>query len=485
MPRVDSRLWRFLLSLTLIGGLLATPAAVSADGVVRFSEHAVNLFCDAAGEEGELHLFAGSSSEFGEFAELFADAAPVNPELGPDISGATDQVVVAETAAGATLDVTIPLVDREENAVGSAVIHAEMTLNGDVFTLEPFRDGNRWVRTTGTIAFMDVTGTLDLPEPYPDFTLEFLGCGGEIVDVEVFETQPHAFVNANEGIILDCFWEDAEGTFAFLFAVNDEFGTFADTGLFSEGVVDLFGSSDALTFDATGFAAEDIPLFDFLNNVPDGSASADATLSLLGEPFTSTVLSQNSRERVTQQGLLPDGTLVFPTGDEFVMDDEHCFAATFDSHFAFTPSAGPKTGGKAPVNDTPDGALAIPTGGSVNAQTGATAPDAEMQVTTCPDFADAFGHTLWYTFTGTGEPVTIDPAGSNFDTVLAVYDDELNELACIDDNEFEPVGFTFQGALMVDTEEGATYYVQAGGYSDVFFDPEAEAQFGRLRLSID
>jgi hypothetical protein len=484
MPRVHSRLWRFLLSLTLLGGLLATPAAVSADGLVRFSEHAVNLFCDAAGEEGELHLFAGSSSEFGDFAELVADAAPVDPELGPDISGTTDQVVVVETAAGATLDVTIPLVDRNENSVGNAVIHAEMVLNGDVLTLEPFRDGNRWIKTTGTIAFMDVTGTLDLPDPYPDFTLEFLGCGGEIVDLEVFETQPHAFVNGNEGIVLDCFWEN-DGTFAFLFAVNDEFGTFADTGLFSEGVVDLFGSSDAVSFDATGIVAADIPLFDFLNNEPDGSASVEATFTLLGAPATSTVISQNSRERVTQQGLLPEGTLLFPTGDEFTLDDEHCFAATFDSHFAFTPSAGPKPGGTAPVNDTPDGAIPIRIGGTVNAHTRATAPDAEMQVTTCPDGPfDAFGHTLWYTFTGTGEPVTIDPAGSSFDTVVAVYDDELNELACIDDNEFEPVGFTFQGALTVDTEEGATYYVQAGGFLQEFFE-EAEAEFGRLRLSIN
>ena len=213
-----------------------------------------------------------------------------------------------------------------------------------------------------------------------------------------------------------------------------------------------------------------IPLFDFLNNVPDGSASVEATFSLLGVPVTSTVLSQNSRERVTQQGLLPDGTLVFPTGDEFTLDDEHCFAATFDSHLAFTPSAGPKPGGKAPVNDTPEGALPIRIGGVVNAQTGGTAPDPEMQVTTCPEPPpfDAVGHTLWFSFTGTGGPVTIDSGGSNFDTVVAVYDDELNELACIDDNEFEPVGFTFQGALTVDTVEGDTYYVQAGGFLDLF-----------------
>jgi hypothetical protein len=482
MPRVSSRLWRFFLSLTLLGALLATPAAVSADGAVRFSDHAVNLFCDAFGEEGELHLFAGSSSEFGEFAQLVAWAAPVDPESPPDISGFADQVMVVEAGGGATLTTTIPLVDPGGLEVGDAAVTATLTPTGEVLTLEPTREGNRWIKTTGTIAFMEVTGTLDLPDPLPDFTLQDLGCGGEIVDVDVFETQPHAFVNGNEGIVLFCTWE-SEGTFAHIFAVNDEFGTFADASLFTEGVQDMFGSTEAISLDATGLLAPEIPLFDFLT-MTEGSASAEATFSLLGAPRTSIILSQNSRDRVTEQGLLPDGTLTFSTGDEFPIDDQHCFAAVFDSHFVFTPSAGPKPGGKAPVNDTPEGAFPIPIGGMTNAQTGGTAPDAELQVTTCPDGEfDAFGHTLWYTFTGTGEAVTVDTAGSNFDTVVAVYDEELTELACIDDVEFEPVGATFQAALTVDTVEGATYYVQAGGFLPFF--EEGEAEFGRLRLSID
>jgi hypothetical protein len=483
MPRVRvrSRLWRFLLSLTLLGGLLATPAAVSADGLVRFSEHAVNLFCDAAGVEGELHLFAGSSSEFGQFADFAAWQAPVVPGSPPDLAGSTNEVTVVEAGGGATLTTTIPV---EGIVDGDVIVNATLTPTGEVLTLEPFREGNRWIKTTGTVAFMEVTGTLDLPGDLPDFTLEELGCGGEILDIEVFETQPHAFVGANEGIVLDCFWED-DGTFAGVFAVNDEFGLFADAFMFSEGEVDLFGSTDAVTFDATGLIAEDIPLFDFLNNVPDGSASIEATFSLLGEPVTSTILSQSSRDRVTEQALLPDGTVTFPTGDVFEINDENCFAAVFDSHFTFTPSAGPKPGGKALVNDTPDGAIPIAIGGSVNVQTGGTANEPEIQVTTCEEGEfDAFGHTLWYTFTGTGDEVTIDTAGSNFDTVVAEYDDELTELACIDDVIFDPVGFTFQAALTIETVEGATYYVQVGGFLQIFFE-EGEAEFGRLRLSIN
>ena len=101
-------------------------------------------------------------------------------------------------------------------------------------------------------------------------------------------------------------------------------------------------------------------------------------------------------------------------------------------------------------------------------------------MTTCPAPDDAFGHTLWYSFTGTGGEVTIDTAGSNFDTVVAVYDDGLNELACIDDIEFDPIGGSFQASLTIDTVEGATYYVQAGG----FVSFEGGAEFGRLRVRI-
>ena len=447
---------------------------------MRFSEHGVALFCDASGEEGELHLFAQESSEFGDFAELFAWAAPVEPESPPDISGTSDVVTVVEAEGGATLTTTIALVDPEGAAVGNAIVSAVLTPTGETFPIEPFRDGNRWIKTTGTVAVMEVTGTLDLPGDLPDFSLADLGCGGEIFDVEVFETQPHAFVLSVEGVYVDCTW-DSEGTFAHLFAVSDSFGTYAEVSLFTEGATNIFGSTEEVSLDATALAVE-IPTFDIVTEEP-GSASATATLTADGDPFTSIVISQTGRDRITEQLLIPDGTLAFSTGDEFAIDSENCFAVAFDNKIIDTAPAGPKPGGKTPANDTPEGAISIGPGGTRNDQTGGATLEPELQVTTCPDFDDAFGRTLWYTFTGTGEPVTIDTAGSNFDTVVAVYDEELVELACNDDVEFDPIGFTFQGAVTVDTTEGATYYVQAGGFWNLLagFDPE----FGRLHLSIE
>jgi hypothetical protein len=480
MHRVPGRHGRLIVSLILSAGLMAVPAAVSADPLVRFSEHAVNLFCDAHGEEGELHLFVGVSSEFGPSADLQAWLAPVEPGSPPDFTGFTQNVQLVEAGGGATLTATIPLVDADGMAVGNLVVTATLTPTGDTFELEPFRDGNRWIKTTGTVAVMEVSGTLDAPGDLPDFELADLGCGGEIVDAEVFETAPHAFVFDIEGTFVDCFWE-SEGTFAHLFAVNDSFGLFAEASLFVEGEHDIFGSGAPTTLAGATLDAT-IPLFDFLTG-DEASATAVATLSPIGEPVSSTFVSQTGRNRVTEQRLIPDGTLSFSTGDSFIMDDEHCFSATFDVRFVGTAPSGPKVGGAVPANDTVDGAQPITIGGIVNAQTRGASPEAELQVMTCPEPDDAFGHTLWYSFTGTGGEVTIDTAGSNFDTVVAVYDDELNELACVDDVEFEPIGGSFQAAVTIDTVEGATYYVQAGGFLPPF--PGAPAEFGRLRIRVN
>jgi hypothetical protein len=463
-------------------GLVAAPATVSADAARRFSEHAVLLFCDAQGALGELHLFVGVSSEFGPSADLQARLAPVDPTAPPDFSGFTTDVAVVEAGGGATLSTAIPLVDAEGNAVGDAVVQATLTPTGEVIQLEPFREGNRWIKTTGTVAVMTVTGTLDAPGDLPDFALEDLGCAGQIIDVQVFETQPHAFVFANEGTFIFCEWE-RDGTFAHLFAVNDVFGTFADTSLFIEGEHDIFGFAEGadVSIDATSLVVT-IPWSDFLTG-ETGTATASATLTPLGEPVTSTIVGQNLRQRLTEQALTPDGSLSFSTGDEFTLDAAACISSSFDIHGVETGPSGPKPGGSTPVNDTPEGALPLRIGGTVNDQTGGAASDAEIQIVGgCPEPDDAFGHTLWYTFTGTGGPVTIDTAGSNFDTVLAVYDDQLNQIACNDDVLFEPIGGSFQAALTLETTvEGATYYVQAGGFIDFF---TGVPEFGRLRLSI-
>ena len=150
-----------------------------------------------------------------------------------------------------------------------------------------------------------------------------------------------------------------------------------------------------------------------------------------------------------------------------------------------TAPKGPRPG-KPPANDTPDGAISLKLGSTLNAQTTSTALDPEQPVTTCPEgVQDDLGHTLWYTVEGTGDDLTVDTTGSNFDTVVAVYTrdgDSWTEVGCEDDVALEPIGVSFQAILTVPTDEGVTYYIQAGGFRR-FFQPEL-VQSGRLRLAI-
>ena len=71
------------------------------------------------------------------------------------------------------------------------------------------------------------------------------------------------------------------------------------------------------------------------------------------------------------------------------------------------------------------------------------------------------GHTVWYTVVGTGDPITIDTSASDFDTVAAAYVADgggLTEVACIDDQEFVPIGASYQAILTFDTDAGVEYF---------------------------
>jgi hypothetical protein len=66
---------------------------------------------------------------------------------------------------------------------------------------------------------------------------------------------------------------------------------------------------------------------------------------------------------------------------------------------------------------------------------------------------------VWCSVDGAGGEVALDTAGSDFDTVLAVYvtDDEFVEIACGNDDEdrFATTAWT--------TRPGVRYLVQVGG----------------------
>ena len=94
---------------------------------------------------------------------------------------------------------------------------------------------------------------------------------------------------------------------------------------------------------------------------------------------------------------------------------------------------------------------------------------------------------MWYTIEGTGGPVTIDTAGSNIDTLIGVYvptDPGYEEIACIDDVEFEPVGATYQAALTIDTEDGRDLLRGDRRVYDFPFEDAVIGQRRALRISV-
>lgn len=466
MPRVPGRVGRLLLSFTVGIGLLGMPAVASADQAVRLTEHFVDFNCFFA---ENLVVGASANSRFGSFA--FVES--------PALRGATESVTVVEEGGGATMDAEIPLFDGEGNPAGEAVLHAVLTPNGQNEVIDPsrFREGNRWINTLGgLIRAMDVSGSVELPTGPMDLVIG--DCFGGIGDIQIFETNPHTFVLDNSGVFIDCHWQTSDGGEAGLFAINDSFGTFADAFLIAPRYEVFVDGPVQVALDATSLEAT-LEMANFLTQEPV-TATASATLAALGDPVKSVILFQDGRVRHTEQRLIPDGTLAFTTGHQFTLDGEACFSTVFDDHVIETAPAGPKPGEPSAVNDTREGAVPLQVGKVVNDQTRNTAIAPEQAALE----GCSFGHTLWYRFTGTGGPVTIDTAGSNFDTVIAVYDGD-STLACIDDVFFEPAGVTLQAALTIDhTVQGTTYFVQAGGFDPGIFTGVSEPEFGRLRIQI-
>ena len=91
------------------------------------------------------------------------------------------------------------------------------------------------------------------------------------------------------------------------------------------------------------------------------------------------------------------------------------------------------------------------------------------------------GHTVWFRVQGTGSEVTVDTAGSDYDTVAAAYVSDgaggFTEVACVDDVPLDPFGRTLQAAITFPTEIGTTYYVQIGGFPD-------DLTYGNLRVAV-
>lgn len=448
-------------------------ALVTAAPRQSVTERAVIVDCFLTNDDGTVGAFAVDSSINGGFGELVFWAAPATPPDDPTLVSTGAAVSGTDTGMSATYD----LIDLASgDPAGTGTLTVALAPDGPAENIsERFREGNRWVRVEGTIQPMAVSGSLTVPGAE---TFDAAGCFGIVQNLTIFSTNPAAAVNRFDNFSLSCSWETADG-FVSLSANADRFSAFGDIFV-ADATGEYFGFAD-VTMTTTAFAGT-WELFATDGETVVGSATASATLTATGEVIRMKDASPPDFAMFTIAPFLVDGTLEVsaPGGDQTLsMDEEHCFASQDRVFFHDVRPAGPKPGPLA--NDTPENAAAATLGRTIRIVTGGNTEAAEEPCTvvdpeTNETFELPFGFTAWWTFVGTGGPVTIDTAGSNFDTILAVYTGSpgsFTQVACVDD-VFDP-DFSFQARVTVDTIAGVTYYVQAGGFG---------GSAGRLQLVV-
>ncbi len=485
---------------------------VSADRPTAETSNFRVFECSLFGESGEGFVFVEAEGEF-----AFADAAiwlsgsipfESEPDFFSDFEGAT------VSFEGDLVTADIPMIEGESGEPAGI-----LTIDGVLGSLieeesfsDRFREGNRWVEFNETIRFFEASATVTLGGLTFDSE-----CSAQEVQFEFFSTNPHAFRVDFEDAFLECFGiAGSDSSTMNLFAGEFENEAFIDLQIFApngngendghdngehgdgehgEPIPELFGFSEI-----SGLSGEIevvVPLFDpFGGEEPVDEAHVAMTISE-GETITSRIVFQDGRIKETQTELLVSGSVDL-TQDRRSFDLVDCFGSRFEARGIVNEASGPKTSGRPPANDTPEGAVELEVGDHDNQQTKAAALEPEVSCTgvEVPDEFEEFhefpapiGKTVWYSIEGTGGPITVSTAGSNFDTMMGVYavsGNGLEPLACVDD-VFDG-GFSLQAEFTWETEIDLTYFVQVGGFG-LFQNPEfpefdSLPEYGLLKFSV-
>jgi hypothetical protein len=454
--------------MALATTLLAAP--VTAAPAQHLSDTQTVLFCQGITQDaGTLFTVVVQSESLDSFVDLAFWAAPSSPDTSNptwiSISGAAD-------FDGASVTASFDLVEFEfqpnpeappyGDPVGTATLEATLTPVGDP---QPYsvneHEGNHTFRREGVAQEFSVVGTLELPT---GITFDLSSCGAVHDTFTSFSNAPASSLFRSSQLNLDCQWE-VDGLFVSLFGFVEEFGSFS--GLFVSGPdLELRGvPTSPLTLTTESFAAS-FDLFDSTDPgaiEPVGSADASATLTPGGrvnERFSFGDISVH----ISGQSYVADGTMSLTLGDathQLPMDGESCFAADVLATQHDSARQGPR--GRPLPNDAPEAALPIAIGETVTVRTGGTALEPEAPC--IGDFEGMvvefpIGKTAWWNFEGTGGDVTVDTAGSSFDTVVGVYTHDsggLVPIGCVDNVD------SLQARMTIPTDAGVTYYVQAGG----------------------
>jgi len=472
---------RRVVALLIAAGLLASlPVAASAGRALRVQEQTLEAGCNVEDAAWQAGTFAFLTSRGDPYGELFAWAVPVDEEAPPDYlaDGSVPPMVVSWSGYDATLE--LPVTDGTGAPAGTATVAYDLEAVGDPIPLET-RDhtSNAWFIETGTGWELEGTATIGLPD---GSSIE-ASCFGFARDVRIFETDPSSRIRQDDRVQLECALvgpdEQTLDLGIDLAADGGDGFIFGTVGLTGEPLAGLDGQGavDGASIEGTA------TMHDPFTGEQLGTAALDATLSPTGERETIVMPYTNGPIRLTFDYQAVDGTFtVMPdTGDPVVFDLTDCVAAAVHIKDQLHAANGPKPKGKAVPNDTPDTAQPLDVGDQARVMTRTAAPAPEAPSEDCLGF-DLVG-TVWYSVTAESDgPLTIDTAGSDFDTALAVYaaDGSLDPIpgACNDDVGVPPFGRLIQAQVTFEAVAGTTYLVQVGSF------PGDGQLYGKLIIAV-
>lgn len=471
-----ARLRRFLAALVVVA-MLGAPSAVAAKAPDRGTAQFTEVYCESlVGSAGAATLFASVGNAYGDDAYAALWAGATEPFMSQADLERAFETPVTITYSGGVMSGSIPLVDQAFEPAGSATFTATLTLGGPAEPFEEqFRDGNRQFRQSGTFTPMSVTGTLVFPG---GATFDLAGCTGVEASLTFFGTNPNAQIQQFQDRFGECALDLGDGVQGYVFMhFEGESDVYIDAGAFlpdGSGIA-MFGFG-TLT---DGSLSAALDAFDPQTGEPLGVGALEASFTATGERFSYTLTAASGRTRVAGDVYDVTGSITFPG---FAPEDlSDCIAADQTYKSITTNQQGPKPSGTTPRNDLPSGAITLAVGAKASTSTRGASPAAEEAFACLSDLP--VGHTVWYAIVGTGNTITVDTAGSDYDTVAAVYTspsaDTYEPLAdaCVDDVPLSPIGRTLQSAVTFATTAGTTYYVQIGGF------PES-VTYGNLRVAV-
>jgi hypothetical protein len=476
-----------LASSASLSLLLLLPTAALGGAATKGSDHYAELSCDGlTGAGGTLFFGTNISDVNGASAGLDAFGPNDLPFVDPATYTADFDAAPTGSWAGGAYSIVVPVVDASGDPAGSVTIEATLVPADAPQPIDDdFRDGNHRFRSSGTfLPLLIEAGSATLPDGSV-FELANDHCFADEVNVTFFGNNPTSAITGFDANNVDCALNDATGQVGNLFVDVDADRTVAFVDVFFFDVA-LEATTDASI--TNGQISQALDYYDPETGAPAGTGALDMTIAATGERFSYSLRGSTIFERVSGQVYDVAGTLTAPGFAPF--DLGACVLADRTTKTIFRPAKAPKPTGAPPPNDLPSGAKSVRVGTTLTQQTKNAALDMEEPFA-CLTFLDDQGvlqnvpvlKTVWYSLVGTGSPVTVDTAGSGFDTVVAVYQKAADGSyvpepdACVDDVPLQPLGRTLQASVTFPTIAGTTYYIQVGGFPD-------DLNWGNLHLSV-